>query len=93
MLKLYLNWQYLTIILCFRKIHLEENAKKILGFEHFSLQSHDIEKNCLLTVNESRGMRSHVDCFPCFGKGKIWECGQILALELCIKFPAYIHTI
>ena len=35
MLKLYLNWQYLTIILCFRKIHLKGNAKNILGFEHF----------------------------------------------------------
>jgi hypothetical protein len=31
-----------------KQSNFERNAKKILGFEHFSLQIRDIEKNCLL---------------------------------------------
>ena len=33
-----------------KQSNFERNAKKILGFEHFSLQIRDIEKNCLLIV-------------------------------------------
>jgi hypothetical protein len=32
-----------------KQSNFERNAKKILGFEHLSLQIRDIEKNCLLT--------------------------------------------
>jgi hypothetical protein len=31
-----------------KQSNFERNAKKILGFEHCSLQIRDIEKNCLL---------------------------------------------
>ena len=33
-----------------KQSNFESNAKKILGFEHFSLQIRDIEKNCLLIL-------------------------------------------
>jgi hypothetical protein len=34
-----------------KQSNFERNAKKIFGFEHFSLQIRDIEKNCLLMLN------------------------------------------
>ena len=33
-----------------KQSNFERNAKKMLGFEHFSLQIRDIEKNCLLST-------------------------------------------
>jgi hypothetical protein len=34
-----------------KQSNFERNAKKILGFEHFSLQIRDLEKNCLLIMS------------------------------------------
>jgi hypothetical protein len=34
-----------------KQSNFERNAKKILGFEHFSLKIRGIEKNCLLIFN------------------------------------------
>jgi hypothetical protein len=46
-----------------KQSNFERNAKKILGFEHFSLQIRDIEKNCLLNLCKHDMMASLANGF------------------------------